>query len=273
MNGCRPSASPARWSSSPASSSSAARRSPPSACMASPAICCSCWPGRSSRPSACSCGNGAWSPTRAMVVTSVVSLAILPVYGLLVGFGRMIALGLWENLLQAVAAGPACRTRRDLPVHPLRRAARRRAGGGVSDAGAALRAADRLDRAGQSAERAAIDRPGDRADRIPADPARLAMGRDRPESRIPCLQFAHHLVAGRGHGSRRPARHAGRADHHAAGDAADRADVDLAADPVRRHRAGGARRLGLRRRRSAAGSIWCRRRWAGRPICASSSAR
>ncbi len=45
------------------------------------------------------------APTRAMVVTSVVSLAILPVYGLLIGFGRMIALGLWENLLQAVVQG------------------------------------------------------------------------------------------------------------------------------------------------------------------------
>ena len=45
------------------------------------------------------------APTRAMVVTSVMSLAILPVYGLLIGFGRMIALGLWENLLQAVVQG------------------------------------------------------------------------------------------------------------------------------------------------------------------------
>jgi drug/metabolite transporter (DMT)-like permease len=44
-------------------------------------------------------------PTRAMVVTSVVSLAILPVYGLLIGFGRMIALGLWENVLQALVQG------------------------------------------------------------------------------------------------------------------------------------------------------------------------
>jgi drug/metabolite transporter (DMT)-like permease len=44
-------------------------------------------------------------PTRAMVVTSVVSLVILPVYGLLIGFGHLIALGLWENLLQAVVQG------------------------------------------------------------------------------------------------------------------------------------------------------------------------
>ena len=44
-------------------------------------------------------------PTRAMIVTSVVSLAILPVYGALVGFERMIALGFWENLLQAVLQG------------------------------------------------------------------------------------------------------------------------------------------------------------------------
>src|SRR6187431_2717873 len=37
-------------------------------------------------------------PTRAMVVTSVLSLAILPIYGVLVGFSRLIALGFWENL-------------------------------------------------------------------------------------------------------------------------------------------------------------------------------
>lgn len=43
--------------------------------------------------------------TRATVAVSVVSLAILPVYALLVGFGRMISLGLWENLLQAVLQG------------------------------------------------------------------------------------------------------------------------------------------------------------------------
>ena len=51
------------------------------------------------------------APTRATVVVSVVSLAILPIYWALVGFERMISLGLWENLLQAVAqgllAGPA----------------------------------------------------------------------------------------------------------------------------------------------------------------------
>ena len=44
-------------------------------------------------------------PTRAMIATSVVSLAILPIYGVLVGFSRMAALGLWENLLQAVVQG------------------------------------------------------------------------------------------------------------------------------------------------------------------------
>jgi drug/metabolite transporter (DMT)-like permease len=48
---------------------------------------------------------------RATIVVSVVSLAILPIYWLAVGFERMAALGLWENLLQAVAqgllAGPA----------------------------------------------------------------------------------------------------------------------------------------------------------------------
>ena len=44
-------------------------------------------------------------PTRAMVVVSVVSLAILPVYAALIGFERMAALGFRENLLQAVMQG------------------------------------------------------------------------------------------------------------------------------------------------------------------------
>jgi drug/metabolite transporter (DMT)-like permease len=51
------------------------------------------------------------APTRATVVVSVVSLAILPPFWLFVGFDRMIALGPWENLFQAVMqgllAGPA----------------------------------------------------------------------------------------------------------------------------------------------------------------------
>jgi drug/metabolite transporter (DMT)-like permease len=51
------------------------------------------------------------APTRAMIATSVISLAILPIYGALSGFDRIIALGFWENLLQAVMqgllAGPA----------------------------------------------------------------------------------------------------------------------------------------------------------------------
>jgi drug/metabolite transporter (DMT)-like permease len=45
------------------------------------------------------------APTRATVVVSVVSLAILPVYWALVGFTRMAALGLWENLLQVLMQG------------------------------------------------------------------------------------------------------------------------------------------------------------------------
>ncbi len=211
-------------------------------------------------------------PTRAMVVTSVVSLAILPVYGLLIGFGRMIALGLWENLLQAVAAGPAGRTRRDLPVHALRRAARRRAGGGVSDPGAALRAADRLARAGQSAERAAIGRPRDRADRIPADPARLSRNGDvtwrSPNRVLPCHSFAQHLVA---EGAWKQT------------DLQDTLDalvttlrvtlrtelssiwlpIQFGAIALAALAAWGCA-AAIRR-----GSIWCRRRWAGRPICAS----
>jgi len=44
-------------------------------------------------------------PTRAMIVTSVLSLAVLPAYWVLVGFGRIAALGVWENLLQMVLQG------------------------------------------------------------------------------------------------------------------------------------------------------------------------
>ncbi len=44
-------------------------------------------------------------PIRATVVVSVVSIAIVPLHALLFGFERMISLGPWENLLQAVAQG------------------------------------------------------------------------------------------------------------------------------------------------------------------------
>jgi drug/metabolite transporter (DMT)-like permease len=51
------------------------------------------------------------SPTHATVIISVLSLAGIPVQWALSGFERMLALGLWENLLQALAqgilAGPA----------------------------------------------------------------------------------------------------------------------------------------------------------------------
>lgn len=50
-------------------------------------------------------------PMRATVAVSVVSMAVLPVYWGVFGFERLIAFGLWENLLQAVLqgllAGPA----------------------------------------------------------------------------------------------------------------------------------------------------------------------
>lgn len=42
---------------------------------------------------------------RAMVVVSVLSMAILPIYGFAVGFGRLIGHGFWENALQAVMQG------------------------------------------------------------------------------------------------------------------------------------------------------------------------
>jgi drug/metabolite transporter (DMT)-like permease len=45
------------------------------------------------------------APIRAVAVTSVVSLAYLPVYWLAVGFERMIALGFIENMLQLIAQG------------------------------------------------------------------------------------------------------------------------------------------------------------------------
>ena len=44
-------------------------------------------------------------PMRATIVVSVVSLVILPIYGLAVGFERIAALGFWENLLQAIFQG------------------------------------------------------------------------------------------------------------------------------------------------------------------------
>jgi drug/metabolite transporter (DMT)-like permease len=45
------------------------------------------------------------APTRAVVVTSVVSLVVLPLHWLLFGFDRMIELGLAENLIQMAMQG------------------------------------------------------------------------------------------------------------------------------------------------------------------------
>ena len=45
------------------------------------------------------------APTRAVVVTSVVSLVVLPLHWLLFGFERMIELGLVENLIQMAMQG------------------------------------------------------------------------------------------------------------------------------------------------------------------------
>jgi drug/metabolite transporter (DMT)-like permease len=45
------------------------------------------------------------APTRAVAVTSVISLVVLPVHWLLFGFERMLALGLAENLVQVVMQG------------------------------------------------------------------------------------------------------------------------------------------------------------------------
>lgn len=45
------------------------------------------------------------APMRATVVVGVVSLVLLPIQWTLVGFDRMIALGFWENFVQAVAQG------------------------------------------------------------------------------------------------------------------------------------------------------------------------
>ena len=64
------------------------------------------------------------APLRAAAITSVLSLAGLPV--LLFSWDNLLASGFLENLLQAVCRGPH-RRRRDLSVHPRRRAARRRA--------------------------------------------------------------------------------------------------------------------------------------------------
>jgi drug/metabolite transporter (DMT)-like permease len=45
------------------------------------------------------------APTRAVVVVGVLSLALIPVQWTAFGFERMIAVGLWANLLQVVVQG------------------------------------------------------------------------------------------------------------------------------------------------------------------------
>jgi drug/metabolite transporter (DMT)-like permease len=45
------------------------------------------------------------APTRAVVVTGVLSLVMIPIQWAFFGFDRMIAAGLWENLIQVVIQG------------------------------------------------------------------------------------------------------------------------------------------------------------------------
>jgi drug/metabolite transporter (DMT)-like permease len=45
------------------------------------------------------------TPMRAVAIVSVLSLPLLPVYWLLAGFDRLIAVGFWENLLQGLVQG------------------------------------------------------------------------------------------------------------------------------------------------------------------------
>ncbi len=45
------------------------------------------------------------APTRAVVVTGVLSLVLIPIQWVFFGFERMIAVGLWENLIQLVVQG------------------------------------------------------------------------------------------------------------------------------------------------------------------------
>ena len=112
-------------------------------------------------------------PLRATVAVSVVSMVVLPIYWIVFGFDRLIAFGLWENLLQAVLqgllAGPAAIYLFTRAIVLLGAGAR----GGVSDAGAAEHAADRLARARHRADLDAACRPRHRAARFPADAAKL----------------------------------------------------------------------------------------------------
>ena len=91
-------------------------------------------------------------PLRATAVISVLTLLYIPIQAVAFGFGRMIAAGFAENALQAVAQGIFSGPARDLSVRPLRGAARRVAGGGVSLAGAGFHHADRICRAGGAAD-------------------------------------------------------------------------------------------------------------------------
>jgi drug/metabolite transporter (DMT)-like permease len=45
------------------------------------------------------------TPMRAVAITSVLSLVILPIQALTIGFDGMLAAGIWENLLQIFAQG------------------------------------------------------------------------------------------------------------------------------------------------------------------------
>ena len=91
---------------------------------ASPAICCSSPPAAALRSSACCCGCGAFRRCARSAVTTVLSLAGLPI--LLFDFDNMLAAGFCRKSDAGGGAGRLRRRRRDLSVHPRGHSARRR---------------------------------------------------------------------------------------------------------------------------------------------------
>ena len=87
-----------------------------------------------------------WSiaPIRAVAITSVLSLVLIPIEYFVSGFQPMIAAGFRENLILALVQGVLSGFARDLSVHPRGSPAGRCEGGGFSGTGAAVHPDDRL---------------------------------------------------------------------------------------------------------------------------------
>ena len=132
------------------------------------------------------------APTRAVIVTGVLSLVLIPVQWLVFGFERMIAAGLLGEPAASRISGLPVRCGLDLSVYPRRHSARRRARRRLSHAGPAVHTADRLSGAWRGSDAVPVMRPRAGVGWLSIDPEGLIEG---------CVHVSRDGAAGNGIGT------------------------------------------------------------------------